>query len=115
MAIFLKISIYDSYMSHIYTIYMFSESEFSGECYENKIFRIRTRKILRKFWNLTSSEMRGRIFFRFQIRKERKNSHQMISIYIRFIPDSPTQHDFEIFEGLRRLRIMELLFKGLNL
>ena len=74
MAIFLKTSIYDSYMSHIYAIYIFSESEFSGEFYENKMFRIRPRKILRKFWNLTSSEMRGRFFFSFSNSKRTQKS-----------------------------------------
>ena len=94
MAISLKTSIYDSYMSHIYAIYIFSESEFSGEFYENKMFRNRPRKILRKFWNLTSSEMRGRFFFRSQIRQERKNDmDQMISIYINFILHPPTQNE----------------------
>ena len=115
MANFLKTSIYDSCMSHTYVIYIFSESEFCGKFYENKIFRIRPRKIFDIFEIWFSPKCVGENFFGFQIRKKRKNSHQMISIDIRFTVHTPTQNDLSIFEGLSRLRMMEVFFQGLKL
>ena len=115
MANFLQTSIYDSCISHTYVICIFSESEFCCESYENKIDWKFLESAHAKFWKSISPKRVGEIFFRFQIRKQRKNPHQMISMDIRFIPHTPTQNEISIFEGLWRLRMMEVFFKGLKL
>ena len=116
MANFLKISIYDSYMSHTYVIFIFSESEFCGEFYKDISAHEFFESAHAKLWKWIFSEMRRRIFFfRFQIQKQRKNPRRMISIDIGFILHTPTQKEFQIFEGFWRLRTMKILLKGLKL
>ena len=102
-------------MSHTYVIYIFSESEFRGEFSENISAHAFFDSAHAKFWKLIFSEMRGRKFFRFQIRKEHKNPRSVISIDVRFILHTPTQNELSIFEGLWRLRMMRVFFKGLKL
>ena len=67
------------------------------------------------FENSFSPKCMREIFLRFQIRKEHKNSRPMISIDVRFILHTPTQNELSIFEGLWRLRMMVVFFRGLKL
>ena len=81
---------------------MFSPTNFSNPPTQN-------------FENWFSLKCVGKNFFRFQIRKLRKNPRRMIPIDIRFILRTPTQNEFSIFEGLWRLRMMKVFLKGLKL
>ena len=101
--------IYESYISNIYIFWIRILWRILWECFRPRIFRIRPRKILkivflRNAW--------AKFFFRFQIRKLRKNPRRMISIDIRFILRTPTQNEFSILKGLWRLRMIDVFSKG---
>ena len=120
MANFLRTSIYDSCMSQTYVIYVFSESEYCGEFYENKIVWKFLESAHAKFWKSIFSEMRGRIFFSFSksktTQKSTSNDIHWYKIYpthahaernFNFWGSLTPTHDGGIFE---KLEIMTIVF-----
>ena len=119
MANFLKISIYDSYMSHTYVIFIFSESEFCGEFYKDISAHEFFESAHAKFWKLIFPEMRGQKFFSFPnskiTQKSTSNNIHWYKVYpthahaeriFNFWGSLTPTHDESIFERLEIVTIM---------
>ena len=115
MANFLKISIYDSYMSHTYVIFIFSESEFCGEFYEDVSAHEFFESAHAKLWKWIFSEMRRRNFFSFSNSKTTQKSTSNDIHWHRVYPTHAYAEGISNFWGLLTPTHYENTFEGLEI